>query len=80
MLKQTEEHVNGKVTSRYGDTFILGNNSELDSGSSLSDSFIRFSYPNESRNLKLDPDHALAQVLYISAAEALLVAEVLGLK
>ncbi|KAF5322934.1 hypothetical protein D9619_002263 [Psilocybe cf. subviscida] len=25
-LEQTEEHVNGVVTNRYGDTFIRGNN------------------------------------------------------
>lgn len=25
-LEQTEEHVNGTVTNRYGDTFIRGNN------------------------------------------------------
>ncbi|VDB91875.1 unnamed protein product [Peniophora sp. CBMAI 1063] len=25
-LEQTEEHVNGRVTNRYGDTFIRGNN------------------------------------------------------
>ena len=25
-LEQTEEHVNGKVTNRYGDAFIRGNN------------------------------------------------------
>ena len=27
-LEQTEEHVNGKVTNRYGDAFIRGNNGE----------------------------------------------------
>jgi U6 snRNA-associated Sm-like protein LSm6 len=27
-LEQTEEHVNGRVTNRYGDTFIRGNNGE----------------------------------------------------
>jgi U6 snRNA-associated Sm-like protein LSm6 len=25
-LEQTEEHVGGRVTGRYGDTFIRGNN------------------------------------------------------
>ena len=25
-LEQTEEHVNGNVTNRYGDAFIRGNN------------------------------------------------------
>ena len=25
-LEQTEEHVNGVVTNRYGDAFIRGNN------------------------------------------------------
>ncbi|KZT40430.1 Sm-like ribonucleo protein [Sistotremastrum suecicum HHB10207 ss-3] len=25
-LEQTEEHVNGRVTNRYGDAFIRGNN------------------------------------------------------
>lgn len=25
-LEQTEEHVDGKVTNRYGDAFIRGNN------------------------------------------------------
>lgn len=25
-LEQTEEHVNGTVTNRYGDAFIRGNN------------------------------------------------------
>jgi U6 snRNA-associated Sm-like protein LSm6 len=25
-LEQTEEHVNGAVTNRYGDAFIRGNN------------------------------------------------------
>ncbi|CAE6437926.1 unnamed protein product [Rhizoctonia solani] len=25
-MEQTEEHVNGRVTNRYGDTFIRGNN------------------------------------------------------
>lgn len=25
-LEQTEEHVNGHVTNRYGDAFIRGNN------------------------------------------------------
>ena len=28
-LEQTEEHVNGRVTNRYGDTFIRGNNGAL---------------------------------------------------
>ena len=28
-LEQTEEHVNGVVTNRYGDAFIRGNNGEL---------------------------------------------------
>ena len=27
-LEQTEEHVNGVVTNRYGDAFIRGNNGE----------------------------------------------------
>ena len=27
-LEQTEEHVNGRVTNRYGDAFIRGNNGE----------------------------------------------------
>ena len=25
-LEQTEEHANGRITNRYGDTFIRGNN------------------------------------------------------
>ena len=33
-LEQTEEHVNGTVTNRYGDAFIRGNN-----GASLSRSY-----------------------------------------
>ena len=28
-LEQTEEHVNGTVTNRYGDAFIRGNNGAL---------------------------------------------------
>jgi U6 snRNA-associated Sm-like protein LSm6 len=28
-LEQTEEHVNGIVTNRYGDAFIRGNNGQL---------------------------------------------------
>lgn len=28
-LEQTEEHVNGRVTNRYGDAFIRGNNGAL---------------------------------------------------
>ena len=28
-LEQTEEHVNGTVTNRYGDAFIRGNNGTL---------------------------------------------------
>lgn len=28
-LEQTEEHVNGVVTNRYGDAFIRGNNGVL---------------------------------------------------
>ena len=28
-LEQTEEHVNGKVTNRYGDAFIRGNNGRV---------------------------------------------------
>lgn len=27
-LEQTEEYVNGKVTNRYGDCFVRGNNGE----------------------------------------------------
>lgn len=27
-LEQTEEHVNGTVTNRYGDAFIRGNNGQ----------------------------------------------------
>ncbi|OJT15640.1 U6 snRNA-associated Sm-like protein LSm6 [Trametes pubescens] len=27
-LEQTEEHVNGRVTNKYGDAFIRGNNDE----------------------------------------------------
>lgn len=27
-LEQTEEHVNGAVTNRYGDAFIRGNNGQ----------------------------------------------------
>jgi len=30
-LEQTEEHVNGVVTNRYGDAFIRGNNGQSDS-------------------------------------------------
>jgi U6 snRNA-associated Sm-like protein LSm6 len=30
-LEQTEEHVNGAVTNRYGDAFIRGNNGAFDS-------------------------------------------------
>jgi U6 snRNA-associated Sm-like protein LSm6 len=29
-LEQTEEHVNGRVTNKYGDAFIRGNNGEFD--------------------------------------------------
>jgi hypothetical protein len=29
-LEQTEEHVNGVVTNRYGDAFIRGNNGAYD--------------------------------------------------
>ena len=28
-LEQTEEHVNGSVTNKYGDAFIRGNNGAL---------------------------------------------------
>ena len=28
-LEQTEEHVNGRITNRYGDAFIRGNNGAL---------------------------------------------------
>jgi len=28
-LEQTEEHVNGVVTNRYGDAFVRGNNGRL---------------------------------------------------
>jgi hypothetical protein len=28
-LEQTEEHVNGTVTNRYGDAFIRGNNGPM---------------------------------------------------
>lgn len=28
-LEKTEEHVNGRVTNRYGDAFIRGNNGAL---------------------------------------------------
>jgi U6 snRNA-associated Sm-like protein LSm6 len=28
-LEQTEEHVNGTVTNRYGDAFIRGNNGQM---------------------------------------------------
>ena len=35
-MEQTEEHVNGVVTNKYGDTFIRGNN-----GLSLPSSFAR---------------------------------------
>ena len=28
-LEQTEEHVNGAVTNRYGDAFIRGNNGQF---------------------------------------------------
>ena len=28
VLEQTEEHVNGTVTNRYGDAFIRGNNGQ----------------------------------------------------
>jgi U6 snRNA-associated Sm-like protein LSm6 len=28
-LEQTEEHVNGIVTNRYGDAFIRGNNGPM---------------------------------------------------
>jgi small nuclear ribonucleoprotein (snRNP)-like protein len=28
-LEQTEEHVNGVVTNRYGDAFVRGNNGPL---------------------------------------------------
>lgn len=33
-LEQTEEHVNGAVTNRYGDAFIRGNNGASSSVSS----------------------------------------------
>ena len=54
-LEQTEEHVNGKVTNRYGDAFIRGNNGEL-----------CFSRCVIGITLKL-----VTSVLYISAAEAI---------
>ena len=34
-LEQTEEHVNGAVTNRYGDAFIRGNNGACKSVSTL---------------------------------------------
>ena len=34
-LEQTEEHVNGRVTNRYGDAFIRGNNGKLFSITSI---------------------------------------------
>jgi len=55
-LEQTEEHVNGVVTNRYGDAFIRGNN-----GMSFKDVYmagcVLMCY--------------FIQVLYISAAEPL---------
>lgn len=55
-LEQTEEHVNGNVTNRYGDAFIRGNNGEP--------LLIGGSPPTTS-------DNPLVSVLYISAAEVL---------
>jgi U6 snRNA-associated Sm-like protein LSm6 len=56
-LEQTEEHVNGKVTNKYGDAFIRGNNGEQ-----------LCAY--ESCNLVTD-SLIICAVLYISAAEAI---------
>jgi hypothetical protein len=39
-LEQTEEHVNGVVTNRYGDAFVRGNN-----GTSVSFALIRALFP-----------------------------------
>ncbi|KAK1227083.1 hypothetical protein PQX77_009916 [Marasmius sp. AFHP31] len=36
-MEQTEEHVNGKVTNRYGDAFIRGNNGMSSGGIALSE-------------------------------------------
>ena len=57
-LEQTEEHVNGSVTNRYGDAFIRGNNGQpllLSTYASLKPISLIISFI----------------VLYISAAEAL---------
>lgn len=55
-LEQTEEHVGGVMSNRYGDTFIRGNNGE----GVLSYFRGRFSLSDR-----------CPQVLYISAAESL---------
>lgn len=57
-LEQTEEHVNGVVTNKYGDTFIRGNNGT--------------SHREVVLNLCLIEVHIdTFPVLYISAAEPL---------
>jgi hypothetical protein len=55
-LEQTEEHVNGVVTNRYGDAFIRGNN-----GKSFKDIYMAGCVLM----------CCFIQVLYISAAEPL---------
>lgn len=52
-LEQTEEYVNGKVTNRYGDCFVRGNNGE--SNAMCDSAFVIY-----------DPFFV---VLYITAAE-----------
>ncbi len=54
-LEQTEEHVNGAVTNRYGDAFIRGNNGAHDVPYLLSLGLTFYTFA----------------VLYISAAEPL---------
>lgn len=54
-LEQTEEHVNGVVTNRYGDAFIRGNNGTF---------LLLYN------RAFVNPDTGAA-VLYISAAEAI---------
>ena len=56
-LEQTEEHVNGTVTDRYGDAFIRGNNGPS------ADICLHYCL--------LTSVTSLCTVLYISAAETL---------
>ena len=58
-LEQTEEHVNGAVTNRYGDAFIRGNNGTLIQLFCIYAGCIA------------DIGSYVCQVLYISAVDAL---------